>query len=204
MNAYLLCSAAVASLGCLLFGFNAAVIAGVTKALAGVYRLSPATLGVTVSSALWGALLGSAVALRYGGRIGRRVPLHVLAVLSAVSTAGCTFAWSWQSLAVFRLIGGMALGGLSVIGAMYIAEIAPDRMRGKLVALVHFNVTLGIALAYCGNYLVGLGGFGAAEWRWKLGVASALAYLFFFALSFIPESPSWLLRRARPQDARGC
>jgi sugar porter (SP) family MFS transporter len=202
MNAYLLRSTLVAALGGLLFGFDTAVISGATKALTDAYQLSPGMLGFTVSSALWGTVLGSLFAGYPSDRYGRRAALRALAVCYVVSAFGCAFAWAWYSLVIFRVIGGLAIGGSSVIGPMYIAEIAPAAKRGRLVALFQFNIVLGILLAYFSNYLVGLGGFGNLEWRWKLGVAAAPAILFFFALFGIPQSPRWLVRRGLQAEAR--
>ena len=202
MNTYLLRSTLVAALGGLLFGFDTAVISGATKALADAYQLSPGMLGFTVSSALWGTVLGSLFAGYPSDRYGRRAALRALAVFYVVSAFGCAFAWDWYSLVIFRVIGGLAIGGSSVIGPMYIAEIAPAAKRGRLVALFQFNIVLGILLAYFSNYLVGLGGFGSLEWRWKLGVAAAPAVLFFFALFGIPQSPRWLVRRGLQAEAR--
>jgi MFS transporter, SP family, arabinose:H+ symporter len=202
LNLFLLRSALVGALGGLLFGFDTAVISGATKALTETYGLSPAMLGFTVSSALWGTVLGSIFAGYPSDRFGRLAALRGLAVFYIVSALGCAAAWDWTSLVVFRVIGGLAIGGSSVIGPMYIAEIAPAARRGRLVALFQFNVVLGILVAYFSNYLVGLAGLGGAEWRWKLGVAAAPAVLFFLALFGIPQSPRWLLRRGRQEEAR--
>jgi sugar porter (SP) family MFS transporter len=202
MNRYLLRSTLVAALGGLLFGFDTAVIAGTTKALTDTFLLSPGMLGVTVSSALWGTVLGSLLAGYPSDRYGRRASLRALAVFYVVSAAGCALAWNWHALVAFRVVGGLAIGGSSVIGPMYIAEIAPAARRGRLVGLFQFNVVLGILLAYFSNYLVGLAGLGDAEWRWKLGVAAAPAVLFFFALFGIPQSPRWLVRRGFQAEAR--
>jgi sugar porter (SP) family MFS transporter len=202
LNLYLLRSALVAALGGLLFGFDTAVISGATKALTEAYGLSPGMLGFTVSSALWGTVLGSIFAGYPSDRFGRRAALRALSVFYVVSAVGCALAWDWYSLVFFRVIGGLAIGGSSVIGPMYIAEIAPAARRGRLVAMFQFNIVLGILLAYFSNYLVGLAGFGASEWRWKLGVAAAPAILFFFALFGIPQSPRWLARRGRQAEAR--
>jgi SP family arabinose:H+ symporter-like MFS transporter len=202
MNRYLLRNTLVAALGGLLFGFDTAVIAGTTRALTDRFLLSPGMLGITVSSALWGTVLGSLFAAHPSDRYGRRAALRVLAVLYVVSAAGCALSWSWYALIAFRVVGGLAIGGSSVIGPMYIAEIAPAAKRGRLVALFQFNVVLGILLAYFSNYLVGLAGLGAAEWRWKLGVAAAPAVLFFFVLFGIPQSPRWLVRRGFQAEAR--
>lgn len=202
MNLYLIRSALVAALGGLLFGFDTAVISGATQALSGAFGLSPGMLGFTVSSALWGTVLGSIFAGYPSDRFGRLAALRGLAVFYVVSAAGCALAWDWTSLVVFRVIGGLAIGGSSVIGPMYIAEIAPAARRGRLVALFQFNVVLGILTAYLSNYLVGLVGLGETEWRWKLGVAAAPAALFFIVLFGIPQSPRWLVRRGRTEEAR--
>jgi sugar porter (SP) family MFS transporter len=137
-----------------------------------------------------------------GDRYGRRDSLRIMAVFYIVSALGCAFAWNWYSLVFFRLIGGLGIGGSSVLGPMYIAELAPARLRGRLVGLFQFNVVLGILVAYLSNYLVGLGGFGAEEWRWKLGVPALPALLFLLLLFTIPRSPRWLVSKQRVDEAR--
>lgn len=199
---FLLRSAIVAALGGLLFGFDTAVIAGTTRALSETYSLSPALLGFTVASALWGTVLGSLLAAAPSDRWGRLASLRILAVLFVASALGCAFAWDWHSLVFFRFIGGLGIGGSSVIGPMYIAEIAPAARRGRMVALFQFNVVAGILLAYLSNYLLGLADFGGSEWRWKLGVEAVPGVLFFFALFGILQSPRWLILKGRTEEAR--
>ena len=189
-------------MGGLLFGFDTAVIAGATHALTGTYHLSEAALGLTVASALWGTILGALFAGIPGDRYGRRDSLRVMAILYIISALGCAFAWDWYSLVCFRLIGGLGIGGSSVLGPMYIAEIAPAKWRGRLVGFFQFNVVAGILLAYLSNYLMGLADFGAAEWRWKLGVSAVPAILFFLLLFGIPRSPRWLAKKGRIAEAR--
>jgi SP family arabinose:H+ symporter-like MFS transporter len=202
LTGYLVKSTIVAALGGLLFGFDTAVIAGATGALSAAYHLSPGTLGFTVASALYGTILGSMLAGIPGDRYGRRDSLRLMAVLYLISAIGCAFAWNWYSLIVFRFIGGLGIGGSSVLGPMYIAEIAPARWRGRLVGFFQFNVVFGILLAYLSNYIIGLLGFGAAEWRWKLGVSGFPAALFLVMLYFIPRSPRWLVKKRRIDEAR--
>jgi SP family arabinose:H+ symporter-like MFS transporter len=202
INSSLLRSTGVAALGGLLFGFDTAVIAGATHALTDAYQLSHAALGLTVASALYGTILGALFAGIPGDRYGRRDSLRVMAILYVISALGCAFAWDWYSLVSFRLIGGIGIGGSSVLGPMYIAEIAPAKWRGRLVGFFQFNVVGGILLAYFSNYLIGLAGFGAAEWRWKLGVSAAPAILFFLLLFGIPRSPRWLAKKGRVAEAR--
>jgi sugar porter (SP) family MFS transporter len=103
---------------------------------------------------------------------------------------------------IFRFIGGLAIGGSSVLGPMYIAEISPAKWRGRLVGLFQFNVVFGILLAYLSNYILGTMGFGAAEWRWKLGVTAVPAAFFFLMLFGIPRSPRWLVKKGRIDEAR--
>jgi len=206
LNSRLLRSALVAALGGLLFGFDTAVISGTTRALSSVYQLSAGMLGFTVASALWGTVLGSLLAAKPADRYGRRACLRGLAILYFFSALGCAFAWNWTSLLAFRFVSGLAIGGSSVIGPMYIAEIAPAAKRGRLVGMFQFNIVFGVLLAYLSNYLVSLlvlwAGLQSDEWRWKLGVAALPAAAFFLALRNIPQSPRWLVREGRVDDAR--
>ncbi|NDJ13256.1 MAG: MFS transporter [Acidobacteriia bacterium] len=201
MKSILWRSAITAALGGLLFGFDTAVIAGVTQDLTRVFQLTPELLGVTVASALWGTVLGSVFGGIPGDRWGRRTALKLLGVLYVISALGSGFAWDWLSLLIFRVIGGLAIGGSSVIGPMYIAEIAPAKSRGRMVGLFQFNVVFGILVAYLSNYLVGLFALGDAEWRWKLGIACLPAVGFVVMLFSIPESPRWFARKGRLEEA---
>ncbi len=202
LNAYLVKSTVVAALGGLLFGFDTAVIAGTTRALTETYHLIPSSLGLTVASALLGTIIGAMLAGIPGDRYGRRSSLRGMALLYLVSALGCALAWDWYSLVTARFVAGLAIGGSSVLGPMYIAEIAPAKWRGRLVGFFQFNVVFGILLAYFSNYVVGTMGFGAAEWRWKLGVAAAPAALFLIMLYTIPRSPRWLVQKGRIDEAR--
>src|SRR5690349_3668120 len=202
LNPPLLKSTIVAALGGLLFGFDTAVISGTTRGLTDQYHLSPKSLGITVASALLGTLIGAALAAIPGDRYGRRDSLRMMAVLYVVSALGCAFAWNWTSLVFFRFIGGLGIGGSSVLGPMYIAEISPAAWRGRLVGFFQFNVVVGILLAYFSNYVIGLAGFGSIEWRWKLGVSAIPAALFLLMLFGIPRSPRWLVAKSRVPEAR--
>ncbi len=202
LNLTLVKSTVVAALGGLLFGFDTAVISGATSALSRTFDLSPRGLGLTVSIALWGTVAGALLASIPGDRFGRRDSLRGLAILYLVSALGCAFAWNWPSLVFFRFVVGLAIGGSSVLGPMYIAEIAPAKWRGRLVGFFQFNVVAGILLAYFSNYIVGLTHGGPAEWRWKLGVSVLPAALFFLMLFQIPRSPRWLAEKGRTEEAR--
>jgi MFS transporter, SP family, arabinose:H+ symporter len=201
MNSYLAKSALVAALGGLLFGFDTAVIAGTTGALSNTWGLTAAMLGVTVSAALWGTILGAMFGGIPGDRWGRRASLQLTAVLYLLSAIGCAFAFDWYSFLLARFIGGLGIGASSVLGPMYIAEIAPASKRGRLVGIFQFNIVFGILLAYASNYLIGTMGFGDTEWRWKLGIPAIPAAIFCALLFGIPESPRWLARRGRMKEA---
>jgi len=202
LNRSLIKSTIVAALGGLLFGFDTAVISGTTAALTQTYELSPRLLGATVASAIVGTIFGAMLAGFPGDRLGRRDSLRIMAILYLVSALGCALAWDWPSLVTFRFIGGLGIGGSSVLGPMYIAEIAPAKWRGRLVGLFQFNVVFGILVAYFSNYAIGLAHFGAAEWRWQLGVAAIPSAFFLLMLLTIPRSPRWLVKKARVQEAR--
>src|SRR5947209_7682155 len=202
LNPSLLKSTVVAALGGLLFGFDTAVISGTTHGLTEQYHLTPDSLGITVASALVGTLMGAALAAFPGDRYGRRDSLRVMAVLYFVSALGCALAWNWPALVLFRFTGGLGIGGSSVLGPMYIAEISPASWRGRLVGFFQFNIVFGILLAYLSNYLIGLGGLGAAEWRWELGISAFPAFLFFLMLFGIPRSPRWLAEVGRVDESR--
>jgi MFS transporter, SP family, arabinose:H+ symporter len=203
LNTTLLKSTVVAALGGLLFGFDTAVIAGATSALTTTFQLTPGSLGLTVSIALWGTVVGALLASIPGDRYGRRDSLRVMAIFYLVSALGCAFATNWYALIFFRFIGGLAIGGSSVLGPMYITEIAPAKWRGRLVGFFQFNVVAGILLAYLSNYVVGLALQGSAiEWRWKLGISALPAALFFVMLFGIPRSPRWLAQKGRTAEAR--
>ena len=137
-----------------------------------------------------------------GERFGRRDSLRVMAVLYLISGLGCAFAWNWHALVVFRFIGGLGVGGSSVLGPMYIAEVSPAKLRGRLVGFFQFNVVFGILVAYFSNYVISLQHFGASEWRWELGVTAIPAALFFVMLFTIPRSPRWLVKKGRVEEAR--
>jgi sugar porter (SP) family MFS transporter len=226
----LLISAIVAALGSFLFGFDTAVISGTTEALESGYvsditeQLAPLVtdpkgqsyaddkanllkfmLGFTVASALIGTLFGALLVGRPSDWWGRRPVLAMLAVLFVASSIGCALAWDWLSLVLFRWLGGVAVGGASVVSPMYITEIAPAKRRGVLVAVSQLNIVLGILAAYFSNYVVAwvLGPDHPAAWRWMFGVMAAPSVAFLLTVMLIPESPRWLVKRGRRDEAEG-
>ena len=191
LNPQLLRSAGVAALGSLLFGFDTAVISGATEALRLHYGLSSQLLGLTVASALLGTILGSLGVGPPAETYGRRPVLRALAALYVVSSLGCALAWNWPALLFFRFLGGLAIGGSSVAAPMYIAEIAPAAVRGRLVALSQLNIVVGILVAYLSNSVVELlvGGPESMAWRVMLGLPAIPAAIFYALVLGVPESP---------------
>jgi sugar porter (SP) family MFS transporter len=230
MRNVLLRSAIIAALGGLLFGFDTAVISGAEKTLESLFQGQYLDLagyfgrpeavsaemekqlpmlqktsfwhGVVVSSALVGTVIGALLFGKPADWFGRRTILKVLGVLYLISAVGSALAWGVFSFGAFRLIGGLAVGGASVISPMYIAEISPARVRGRLVAITQFNIVLGILLAYLSNWLVSLGHFGDLEWRLMFGVEALPAAAFFVLLFFTPRSPRWLVARGLRDEAK--
>ena len=150
----LILSSVVAALGGFLFGFDTAVISGTTHWLEGFFQLSKATLGFTVASAIIGTVAGSLIVGKPADLIGRRNVLFILALLYLLSALGSAMADNWTMFLVYRFIGGIAVGGSSVVAPMYIAEITPARLRGRMVAIVQANVVSGMLIAYLSNYLI--------------------------------------------------
>lgn len=166
-----------------------------------VYKLTSFTLGLTVSIGLAGTVLGAMSAGVIGQRIGGREALRITAILYTISALGCAMAGNWSALMVFRFIGGLGIGGSSVLRPVYIAELAPAKWRGRLVGMFQINIVIGILLAYLSNYLISLAHLGPLQWRWQLGVAAIPSALFLIMLYGIPRSSRWLVTKSRTDEA---
>jgi sugar porter (SP) family MFS transporter len=195
-------AAVAASLAGLLFGFDTAVISGVTEALRQHFALSATGLGIAVSSALWGTLVGASVAGRLGDSLGSRRVLIWIGIAYLVSALGSALANGMGLFVAFRFLGGLAIGGSSVLAPVYISEVSAAARRGRLVAMFQFNIVAGILLAYCSNWLLAVAFPADIAWRAKLGVAALPALFFALMLPGIPESPRWLAAKGRAAAAR--
>ena len=200
-NFHLMKATLTGALGGLLFGFDTVVISGVIDALVRLYGLSAQGKGWTVAIALIGTVVGALGAGVVGQKLGGRETLRITAVLYVISAVGSALAWSWPSLMVFRFVGGLGIGASSVLGPVYIAELAPAKWRGRLVGIFQFNVVLGILAAYVSNYGIRTLHLGATEWRWQVGVAALPAIGFLVLLFGIPRSPRWSASRNHVDDA---
>ena len=200
MNKKLLFATVVSALGSFLFGFDTAVISGTTKFITQYFNLTDTTLGITVSIALWGTVIGAIAVGKPGDVLGRKVMLSICGILYFISSFGCALATDWSILLISRFVGGLAIGAASVMAPMYIAEISPGRLRGRLVAVAQFNIVFGILVAFFSNYL--LVGIGSDNWRWMFGVMAVPAALFFLLLYYVPKSPRWLVKKKEIDKAR--
>ena len=203
MNSVLAKGIFVGGLTGLLFGFDTAVIAGATHGLSVTFGLTPAALGWTVSSALWGTLAGALLAGYPGDRYGARNCLRVIAGMYLLSALGSFAAPTLGLFIAARVLGGLAIGASTVLAPTYLAEIAPADRRGAMVGTFQLNIVLGILVAYLSNYLIGLSALGAEGWRWKFVAAVVPAALLGAQLFTIPNSPRWLAVRGRRAEAAG-
>jgi sugar porter (SP) family MFS transporter len=188
-------------LGGLIFGFDTAVISGTTESLTRVFDLTPAGLGWTVTTALLGTILGALVAGKPADRYGRKAVLYVIGVLYVVGALGSALTDSHLLFMIFRFLGGIGVGAASVCAPIYTAEIAPARVRGRLVGLVQFNIVLGILLAYLSNFIIKVSLPEETAWRWMFGVMAVPAVIFLVLLLTVPETPRWLM--ANRQQEKG-
>ena len=193
-------SAIVAALGGFLFGFDTAVISGVEKSIQTLWSLDDFAHGFTVAAALMGTVIGALIAGRPAEKYGRKKILQAIGILYLVTSLVTALTPAWSLFVMFRFLGGIGVGASSVVGPLYISEISPAHSRGKLVGLFQFMVVSGILIAFVSNYL--LFGVGEDSWRWMLGVQAAPALLYFVMVFFVPESPRWLVKHGRPDEAK--
>jgi len=203
LKAKLFFASLIAALGGLLFGFDTAVISGAEQRLQQLYGLTGFWHGLLMATALIGTVVGSIAVGKPADIFGRRITLMLIAAFYLISAIGSAMAWDAWSFGIFRFLGGLAVGGASVVSPMYTAEISPARFRGRLVALTQFNICFGIMLAYISNYVIGLLDLGAIEWRWMFGVEAIPAGLFAVLLFLTPRSPRWLMANNNEDEARG-
>ena len=201
LNANLMKATLTGALGGLLFGFDTVVISGAIDALVKLYGLSPHQEGFTVAIGLVGTVIGALSAGHVGQWLGSRETLRITAALFLASAFGCGLAWNWDAFMFFRFVGGLGIGASSVLGPVYIAELAPAKWRGRLVAAFQLNVVFGVMVAYISNYAIRTMNLGAAEWRWQIGVSALPAAAFLILLFSIPRSPRWSASKNRMDEA---
>ena len=202
VNALVIRSAVVAAIGGLIFGFDTAVISGANSALKKQFDLDDGGLGLTVAIATVGTILGALIGGRLADRYGRKNLLFAIGILYVTGSLGTALAPTHAFLMAFRFLGGVGVGLSSVCAPIYTAEIAPARIRGRLVGLVQFNIVLGILLAYLSNYIIQMIITDEkVAWRWMLGVMLIPSVVFLLLLVSVPETPRWLMSRGRNKEA---
>lgn len=212
---YLLFLSFVAALGGFLFGYDTAVISGTIAMVTQLFHLDVVQQGWYVGCALIGSIVGVAFAGILGDRYGRKNTMLLSAVLFSVSAIGCAFSVGFNQLVIYRIIGGVGIGVVSIISPLYISEIAVAEYRGRLVSLYQLAVTVGFLGAYLCNYqLMDWGGnqviaepdwfdkiFVTEMWRGMLGLEAIPAVAFLIVISFVPESPRWLVLKRKEAKA---
>jgi len=210
---YTVKTALIVALGGFVMGFDASVISGVVGFVEPEFSLSKIELGWFVASLTLTATLAMMVSGPLSDRLGRLPVLKIAAVLFTISALVCAIAPSFAVLVAARMLGGLGVGAALIIAPMYIAEMAPPRLRGRMVSFNQLNIVLGISAAFFSNYLILMLGksdlawaealrLGAWNWRWMLGVEALPALFYFLALYAVPESPRWLVMRGRVAEAR--
>jgi MFS transporter, SP family, arabinose:H+ symporter len=198
-------AAAVSSLGGFLFGYDNIVISGAIGHLAKYFELQPASIGWAAGCALIGCLLGSATAGSIADRFGLKRALYACAACFALSSFGVWISGSFSQYVAWRVVGGIGIGAASIVAPMYIAEIAPARVRGRLVVLYQFGIVAGILCAVYVNMLIERWGIESWQvaygWRWMFAAAAVPAIVFALTILFSEESPRWLMKAGHHAQA---
>ena len=197
--AYMLLVSLVAALGGMMFGFDIAIISGAAPFVQEHFRLNELQLGWGVSSLLAGCMLGAMFAGRLADAFGRKRTLVSIALVFAFTSVLTAIAPTFTWFVAARIVGGLAVGAASMVSPLYIAEVSPYAMRGRMVALNQLAITTGILVSYLINYL--LRGAGPDNWRWMFASGVLPSVLFFGLLFLVPESPRWLFRAGKRAEA---
>ncbi len=198
ITGYIYVVAALAALGGLLFGYDTGVVSGAQHYFVATFHLTTGQQEFVVSAVLIGAMIGALIAGRAADRIGRRIWLLTMAVVFAAGAILTAASWNFASLAGFRVLIGIGVGGASVVAPMYTSERVPARVRGRLVFLFQLALTFGILVAYIIDLWFASAGWG---WRPMFGVAIFPAAALFFGMLFLSDTPRWYASRGRWDEA---
>jgi SP family sugar:H+ symporter-like MFS transporter len=208
---FVLLISCVATIGGFLFGFDSGVINGTVEGLRTAFNSDSVGTGFNVASMLLGCAVGAALAGRMSDLFGRRTMMIVAAVFFIVSAWGSGIAGSSLEFVIYRVLGGLAVGGASVMAPAYISEVAPAHLRGRLSSIQQVAIITGLFVAFLSNFLIAEAAgasnadwlFGFKAWRWMFWIELFPAFIFLVALLFIPESPRFLVVRGKTGEARG-
>ncbi|MDA3906085.1 MAG: sugar porter family MFS transporter [Bacteroidales bacterium] len=192
-KSYTILISLVVAMGGFLLGFDSAVISGAVNGIRSYFEMSDWQLGFAVGCVIFGAMAGNILAGPMSDKFGRKKILIITAMLFTISALWSATAANYVSFVIARIIGGIGIGGAILIAPIYIAEIAPPKLRGSLVSLNQLNIVLGISVAYFSNYF--MRNIEGESWRWMLGVEAIPALIYFLALFAVPRSPRWLIQR---------
>lgn len=192
-KSYTILISLIVALGGFLLGFDSAVISGAVKGITIYFEMTEWMLGFSVGCVVFGAMAGNLLAGPVSDAFGRKKVLIVVAALFTISASWSALATGYVEFIIARIIGGIGIGGAILIAPIYIAEIAPAKLRGSLVSFNQLNIVIGISVAYFSNYfLVNIEG---ESWRYMLGVEAIPAAIYFLALFTVPKSPRWLIQK---------
>ena len=183
----------IVAMGGFLLGFDSAVISGAISGIRTYFEMSDWELGFSVGCVIFGAMAGNIIAGPLSDKFGRKKILLLTALLFTISALWSATATTYITFVIARIIGGIGIGGAILIAPIYIAEIAPPKLRGSLVSLNQLNIVLGISVAYFSNYF--LKDLEGESWRWMLGIETIPAVIYFFGLMLVPRSPRWLIQK---------
>jgi SP family arabinose:H+ symporter-like MFS transporter len=196
---YVLSLASTAALGGLLFGFDVAIITGAGPFIAKQFALSDLGTGWAYSSLLFGCVLGALAAGKLADRFGRRSLLIQIALLFVISSVAVAWSSNLAFLIAARFLGGIAVGGVSLLSPLYVAEVAPASVRGRLGTLYQISIVFGIIVSYAINYL--LRNTGSDNWRWMFLTGIAPSLVFLVTMTLAPETPRFLVLKGRVKEA---
>ena len=216
VSAYVVFLAVVAAVGGILFGYDTAVISGTTEIVKAQFGLSTGLEGWYVGCALIGSIVGVLCAGMLSDFLGRKKTMLISAVLFSISAIGCAVCGDFAQLVIFRIVGGVGIGVVSIVSPIYISEVSPARVRGTMVSFYQLFITIGFLLAYLINYLILKGAtldstapelgtrmFNNEYWRGMLGCETIPDLIFLLVIFFIPESPRWLIVKGQDNKALG-
>ncbi|MBA4058418.1 MAG: arabinose-proton symporter, partial [Marivirga sp.] len=199
-KSYIFLISLIAAFGGLLFGFDIAIFSGTIPFIKPHFQLTDAQLGWTGSSLYVGCIIGTLITGFFADRFGRKIPLIIAAGIFMVSSVLMGWSAGYSGLIFWRIIAGVGVGAASMLSPLYIAEVSPAAIRGRMVSINQLTIVTGILLAYFSNYMLA---DLEDNWRWMFTSGAIPSVLFFVCVFFVPESPRWLISKGKTDEAIG-